>query len=158
MQQFKRYLRHHKTRGTHSQRSSIRATELLSYSNGKFMKTVSLNPSLPPSMVLSSSSLISRKWCILSHSISVAAAADIPFIHRSRNFRSKAALDALDTASEEKIPNLILYNYPSFSGAFAALFSRLYHSTLNLSCLILPFSSVEPLRLVNQISISFFPF
>ncbi|XP_077223717.1 uncharacterized protein LOC143857204 isoform X2 [Tasmannia lanceolata] len=64
----------------------------------------------------------------------------------SRNFRSKAALDALTRVSEEKIPNLIIYNYPSFTGAFSALFAHLYHSHLNLPFLILPYSSVEPLR------------
>ncbi|KAL5988417.1 hypothetical protein ACLOJK_036181 [Asimina triloba] len=64
----------------------------------------------------------------------------------SRSFRSKAALEILQGASEEKIPNLALYNYPSFSGAFAALFAKLYHSRLNLPFLVLPFSSVEPLR------------
>ncbi|XP_068656426.1 uncharacterized protein [Aristolochia californica] len=63
-----------------------------------------------------------------------------------RSFRSKAALDALEMASEEKIPDLVLYNYPSFSGAFAALFAHLYHTRLDLPCLVLPFSSVEPLR------------
>ncbi|TMX03237.1 hypothetical protein EJD97_017523 [Solanum chilense] len=63
-----------------------------------------------------------------------------------RCFRSQAALKALAKASEDKIPNLILYNYPSFSGAFAALFTHLYHSQLNLPYLVLPFSSVEPFR------------
>ncbi|KAG9440101.1 hypothetical protein H6P81_020266 [Aristolochia fimbriata] len=63
-----------------------------------------------------------------------------------RRFRSKAALDALQKASKEKPPSLVLYNYPSFSGAFAAIFASLYHSRLNLPCLVLPFSSVEPLR------------
>ncbi|XP_019254527.1 PREDICTED: uncharacterized protein LOC109233197 isoform X2 [Nicotiana attenuata] len=63
-----------------------------------------------------------------------------------RCFRSQAALKALAKASEDKMPNLILYNYPSFSGAFAALFAHLYHSRLNLSYLVLPFSSVEPFR------------
>ncbi|XP_075104662.1 uncharacterized protein LOC107798573 [Nicotiana tabacum] len=63
-----------------------------------------------------------------------------------RCFRSQAALKALAKASEDKIPNLILYNYPSFSGAFAALFAHLFHSRLNLPYLVLPFSSVEPFR------------
>ncbi|XP_015166106.1 uncharacterized protein [Solanum tuberosum] len=63
-----------------------------------------------------------------------------------RCFRSQAALKALAKASEDKIPNLILYNYPSFSGAFAALFTHLYHSRLNIPYLVLPFSSVEPFR------------
>ncbi|XP_043703262.1 uncharacterized protein LOC122653481 isoform X2 [Telopea speciosissima] len=80
-------------------------------------------------------SLVSRKWCI-SASLMIQA----------RTFRSKAALDALLRAAEDKVPNLVLYNYPSFSGAYGALFARLYHSHFNLPCLILPFSSVEPLR------------
>ncbi|KAK2983201.1 hypothetical protein RJ640_018546 [Escallonia rubra] len=63
-----------------------------------------------------------------------------------RGFRSNAALEALAKASEERIPNVVLYNYPSFSGAFSALFAHLFHSQVNLPCLILPFSSVEPLR------------
>ncbi|PIA51923.1 hypothetical protein AQUCO_01000057v1, partial [Aquilegia coerulea] len=67
-------------------------------------------------------------------------------------FRSKAALEILVKASEEKIPNIILYNYPSFSGAFAALFAHLYHSHLNLPYLVLPFSFVEPFR-VNDLKI-----
>ncbi|KAK3015120.1 hypothetical protein RJ639_006800 [Escallonia herrerae] len=66
-----------------------------------------------------------------------------------RGFRSNAALEALAKASEERIPNVVLYNYPSFSGAFSALFARLFHSQLNLPCLILPFSSVEPLRVIG---------
>ncbi|VFQ78245.1 unnamed protein product [Cuscuta campestris] len=64
----------------------------------------------------------------------------------SRRFRSHAALEALAKASEAKTPNLILYNYPSFSGAFSALFAHLCHDRLNLPHLVLPFSSVEPLR------------
>ncbi|GMY38924.1 LOC105169304 isoform [Fagus crenata] len=63
-----------------------------------------------------------------------------------RSFRSDAALEALSKASEEKVPNVLLYNYPSFSGAFSALFAHLFHSRLNLPSLILPFSSVHPLR------------
>ncbi|XP_059591970.1 uncharacterized protein LOC100259417 isoform X4 [Vitis vinifera] len=65
---------------------------------------------------------------------------------RARSFRSNAALEAIAKASEERIPNIALYNYPSFSGAFSALFAHLFHSHLNFPCLILPFSSVEPLR------------
>ncbi|XP_069145828.1 uncharacterized protein [Solanum lycopersicum] len=68
-----------------------------------------------------------------------------------RCFRSQAALKALAKASEDKVPNLILYNYPSFSGAFAALFTHLYHSHLNLPHLILPFSSVEPFRIATSL-------
>ncbi|KAK5770493.1 Uncharacterized protein F383_21823 [Gossypium arboreum] len=65
---------------------------------------------------------------------------------RPRTFRSNAALEAIATAAEEKVRTVALYNYPSFSGAISALFAHLYHSRLNLPCLILPFSSVEPLR------------
>ncbi|KAF8013884.1 hypothetical protein BT93_I1677 [Corymbia citriodora subsp. variegata] len=64
----------------------------------------------------------------------------------SRCFRSDAALEAIARARDERVPNLALYNYPSFSGAFSALFARLFHSRLHVPCLILPFSSVEPLR------------
>ncbi|XP_020530554.1 uncharacterized protein LOC105421604 [Amborella trichopoda] len=64
-----------------------------------------------------------------------------------RCFRSRAALDALTMAIKEEAPNLILYNYPSFSGAFAALFAHLYHSRMGLPYLILPYSQVEPFRI-----------
>ncbi|CAL5438364.1 unnamed protein product [Camellia sinensis] len=63
----------------------------------------------------------------------------------TRSLRSNSAPKALAKASEEKTPIIVLCNYPSFSGAFSALFARLFHSHLNLPCLILPFSSVEPL-------------
>lgn len=68
------------------------------------------------------------------------------FLLRRRTYRSNAALEALSKASKDKTPNIALYNYPSFSGAYSALFSHLFHSHLNLPCLILPFSSVDPLR------------
>lgn len=62
-----------------------------------------------------------------------------------RCFRSKAALEALDALDEQQQgSSLILYNYPSFSGAFGALFAQLYHSHLQLPFLILPFSQVLP--------------
>uniref|UniRef100_A0A7N0TXD4 Uncharacterized protein n=1 Tax=Kalanchoe fedtschenkoi TaxID=63787 RepID=A0A7N0TXD4_KALFE len=64
----------------------------------------------------------------------------------ARGFRSDAALEALQKAREDEVPNLVLYNYPSFSGAFSALFAHLFHTRLNLPCLILPFSSVDPFR------------
>lgn len=64
-----------------------------------------------------------------------------------RSLRSDAALEAIAKASEEKVPNIVLYNYPSFSGAYSALFAHLFHALHNIPCLILPFSSVEPLRL-----------
>ncbi|KAI4299189.1 hypothetical protein L6164_032670 [Bauhinia variegata] len=63
-----------------------------------------------------------------------------------RSLRSDAALEAIAKASEEKVPNLILYNYPSFSGAFSALFAHLFHTRHQIPCLILPFSSIEPFR------------
>ncbi|KAG6466047.1 uncharacterized protein LOC122037411 [Zingiber officinale] len=74
-----------------------------------------------------------------------------------RCFRSQAALDALRppsiTAGDSSSPSaaairshLVLYNYPSFSGAFAALYAHLFHSRLRLPFLVLPFSSVEPFR------------
>ncbi|XP_024031742.1 uncharacterized protein LOC21397918 [Morus notabilis] len=69
----------------------------------------------------------------------------IPF-PGTRSFRSAAALEAIAKASQDKVPIFALYNYPSFSGAFSALFAHLFHSRLNLPCLILPFSSVHPLR------------
>ncbi|EPS62390.1 hypothetical protein M569_12400, partial [Genlisea aurea] len=62
----------------------------------------------------------------------------------TRNFRSDASLEALRKASEDRTPNVVLYNYPSFSGAYGALFAHLYHSRLDLPCLILPFSAVLP--------------
>lgn len=65
---------------------------------------------------------------------------------RGRGFRSDAALEAISIAGEERVKNLALYNYPSLSGSLSALFAHLFHSHLNLPCLLLPFSSVEPLR------------
>ncbi|GFY90107.1 hypothetical protein Acr_07g0003040 [Actinidia rufa] len=76
-----------------------------------------------------------RRWAIASPNS----------FSRIRSFRSNAALEALVKASEDKTPIVALYNYPSFSGAFSALFAHLFHSHLNVPCLILPFSSVEPL-------------
>ncbi|KAL5705505.1 hypothetical protein ACHQM5_023803 [Ranunculus cassubicifolius] len=72
-----------------------------------------------------------------------------------RNFRSKSALESLSKSSEDQITNLILYNYPSFSGSFAALFAHLYHSHLNLPHLILPFSLIQPLKLNDLNKIGF---
>ncbi|KAF4355809.1 uncharacterized protein LOC115718632 [Cannabis sativa] len=65
---------------------------------------------------------------------------------RPQTFRSDAALEAIAKASQHNLSTIFLYNYPSFSGAFSALFAHLFHSRINLPCLILPFSSVEPLR------------
>uniref|UniRef100_A0A6V7QXJ1 Uncharacterized protein n=1 Tax=Ananas comosus var. bracteatus TaxID=296719 RepID=A0A6V7QXJ1_ANACO len=75
-----------------------------------------------------------------------------PHLRYPRRFRSHAALEALlphsgATAAasggggELSVRHLALYNYPSFSGAFAALFAHLYHSRLDLPFLALPFSS-----------------
>ena len=63
-----------------------------------------------------------------------------------RYLRSDAALEAIAKAAEERTPAVVLYNYPSFSGAFSALFAYLFHSSLKIPCLVLPFSSVVPLR------------
>ncbi|KAK7400400.1 hypothetical protein VNO78_11606 [Psophocarpus tetragonolobus] len=63
----------------------------------------------------------------------------------SRSLRSDAALEAIAKASEDRVPNIILYNYPSFSGAFSALFAHLFHTRHNLPSLLLPFSSVPAL-------------
>ncbi|CAI0471348.1 unnamed protein product [Linum tenue] len=65
---------------------------------------------------------------------------------RARGFRSDAALKAVAKAREDGIRNLILYNYPSFSGAFSALFAHRFHSRLCLPFLVLPYSSAVPLR------------
>ncbi|KAK4254155.1 hypothetical protein QN277_009573 [Acacia crassicarpa] len=64
----------------------------------------------------------------------------------SRSLRSNAALEAIAKASEERVNSIVLYYYPSFSGAYSALFAHLFHSYHNIPCLILPFSSVAPLR------------
>ncbi|KAG5023218.1 hypothetical protein JHK82_019120 [Glycine max] len=65
----------------------------------------------------------------------------------SRSLRSDAALEAIAKASEDRVSNIILYNYPSFSGAFSALFAHLFHTRHNLPSLILPFSAVPFLAL-----------
>ncbi|KAI3980096.1 hypothetical protein MKX01_013517 [Papaver californicum] len=46
------------------------------------------------------------------------------------------------------MPNLILYNYPSFSGSYSAVFAHIYYTHLQIPHLILQFSSVEPLRVI----------
>ncbi|XP_078437452.1 heat shock protein isoform X2 [Wolffia australiana] len=68
-----------------------------------------------------------------------------------RSFRSDAALRALktcetDVENDDDGFNLVLYKYPSFSAALAALFARRYHSLRRLPATVLPFSSAEPLR------------
>ncbi|XP_071717210.1 uncharacterized protein [Rutidosis leptorrhynchoides] len=90
----------------------------------------------------------------LKHSISlatkkssaIARSKSAIFSARTQGFRSNAALELLTKAREERTQNLVLYNYPSFSGAFSALFAHVFHSHLNLPCLVLPFSSIEPFR------------
>ncbi|KAK1386169.1 hypothetical protein POM88_023904 [Heracleum sosnowskyi] len=82
----------------------------------------------------------------LSLKCKVVSAVACPTFVCTRGFRSNAALEALAKASENKVENIVLYNYPSFSGAYSALFAHLFHSQLNSPCLILPFSNVEPLR------------
>ncbi|KOM31208.1 hypothetical protein LR48_Vigan01g076300 [Vigna angularis] len=62
-----------------------------------------------------------------------------------RSLRSDAALEAIAKASEDRVPDIVLYNYPSFSGAFSALFAHLFHTRHNLPFLILPFSAVPSL-------------
>ncbi|KAM0012403.1 hypothetical protein Hdeb2414_s0021g00573101 [Helianthus debilis subsp. tardiflorus] len=84
-------------------------------------------------------SLISKNWTATSRFRARTSS-------RPQGFRSNAALESLTKAREERTQNIVLYNYPSFSGAFSALFAHLFHRHLNLPCLILPFSSVEPFR------------
>ncbi|KAL8136588.1 hypothetical protein V2J09_002589 [Rumex salicifolius] len=64
-----------------------------------------------------------------------------------RSLRSDTALEAIARASEDRAPFIVLYNYPYFSGALSALFAHLFHSRFSFPCLILPFSSVLPLRI-----------
>lgn len=77
-----------------------------------------------------------------------------------RAFRSAAALEAIrshsaptsssssDTDDREAPATLALYNYPAFAGAYAALAAHLFHRRVVVGgrLLVLPFSSVEPLR------------
>ncbi|KAI3849666.1 hypothetical protein MKW98_026580 [Papaver atlanticum] len=63
-----------------------------------------------------------------------------------RNFKSKAVFESLITAAEEKIPNLILYNYLPFLVLIKLsllTFTILIFKILISFCL---FSLVEPLR------------
>ncbi|KAK3182686.1 hypothetical protein Dsin_029972 [Dipteronia sinensis] len=66
---------------------------------------------------------------------------------RRRGFRSDAVLEAINKAREERTHNAVLYKYPSFSGAFSALFAQLFHSRFHLPCLLFPFSSVAPFKI-----------
>ncbi|KAG7011565.1 hypothetical protein SDJN02_26471, partial [Cucurbita argyrosperma subsp. argyrosperma] len=70
-----------------------------------------------------------------------------PPCSKLRSFRSDASLEAIAKAAEDRVPNVVFYNYPSFSGAFSALFAHLFHTRLGLPCLILPFSSAVPFRI-----------
>ncbi|RWW55715.1 hypothetical protein BHE74_00037620 [Ensete ventricosum] len=74
-----------------------------------------------------------------------------------RCFRSEAALDALRshsrTGTAAARSHLVLYNYPSFSGAFAALFAHLFHSHLGLPFLVLPFSSNLQWVILNDLRV-----
>ncbi|KAJ8768933.1 hypothetical protein K2173_023928 [Erythroxylum novogranatense] len=81
-----------------------------------------------------------RKWRALL--------SPAPSIHGdgAREFRSDPSLELMASAREEKTATLVLYIYPSFSGAFSALFAHLFHLRCRIPSLIMPFSSVEPLR------------
>ncbi|KAJ4819402.1 N utilization substance protein B [Rhynchospora pubera] len=68
-----------------------------------------------------------------------------------KGFRSEAALDAIRCFVEKGREqgdqlHVALYNYPSISGAYAALFASLFHSKLRLPFLPLPFSSFHPFK------------
>lgn len=80
----------------------------------------------------------------LKHSLSLVLNNHLT---RTQGFRSNATLESITKAQDQRTKNLVLYNYPSFSGSFSALFAHIFHSHLNLPCLVLPFSSVEPFRL-----------
>lgn len=58
----------------------------------------------------------------------------------------EGSVSAPDSAGDANGFSLVLYNYPSFSATLAAFFARRYHSLRRLPTLVLPFSSVEPLR------------
>ncbi|XP_037496582.1 uncharacterized protein LOC105636022 isoform X2 [Jatropha curcas] len=92
-------------------------------------------------------STLSRKWRWKPPFVTLREASILETVLGTHGFRSVAALEAIAKAREEKVPNMVLYNYPSFSGAFSAAFARIFHSRLNLPSLILPFSSIEPLRI-----------
>lgn len=83
-----------------------------------------------------------RKWRAWSHN---------PVSLWVRSLRSNAASEAIAKASEERVHSIVLYNYPSFSGAYSALFAHLFHSYHNIPCLNLPFSSVAPLRFSSNL-------
>ncbi|KAJ0976806.1 hypothetical protein J5N97_012280 [Dioscorea zingiberensis] len=91
--------------------------------------------------------------CVIRRELTAIGAQAPPHQHHHhRSFRSRAALEALQShirsalADPPQPHHLALYNYPSFSGAFAALFAHLFHSRLRLPFLALPFSSVDSFR------------
>ncbi|KAK1267919.1 hypothetical protein QJS04_geneDACA006476 [Acorus gramineus] len=91
------------------------------------------------------------KWTLRS---SFSSSSTNFSFHSRRTLRSKAVLETLiGVSSNNKTPprNLVLYNYPSFSGALSALFAHLHHSRLGLPHLVIPFSSVAPLRVKDLI-------
>lgn len=92
--------------------------------------------------------LLQLPFILLQLKCRVINAFACPTLVCTQGFRSNAALEALAKASENNVENVVLYNYPSFSGAYSALFAKLFHFHLNSPCLILPFSSVEPLRYI----------
>jgi hypothetical protein len=74
-----------------------------------------------------------------------------------RAFRSVASIEAIlsyshpsktSSSSEDQAgpAHLALYNYPTFAGAYSALAADLFHRRLGSRLLILPFSSIDPLR------------
>uniref|UniRef100_A0ACD5WAY8 Uncharacterized protein n=1 Tax=Avena sativa TaxID=4498 RepID=A0ACD5WAY8_AVESA len=74
-----------------------------------------------------------------------------------RHFRSAASIEAIlsyshpsknSSSSEDQAgpAHLVLYNYPTFGGAYSALAADLFHRRLGRRLLILPFSSIEPFR------------
>nr|GMC75442.1 uncharacterized protein LOC109161432 [Ipomoea batatas]GMC76593.1 uncharacterized protein LOC109161432 [Ipomoea batatas] len=122
--------------------ATVNADESCSYKNGCRAFTAPLHEQL--SSALMAASTASRRRSLAFVSL------------LSRSFRSDAVLEVLAKASEAKTPNIILYNYPSFSGAFVALFAHLYHDRLNLPHLVLLFSSFEcfkVLAFVHRISV-----
>lgn len=72
-----------------------------------------------------------------------------PFL--TRQFRSKATRDAIARAAnrlcgQNAQMTCVVYHYPCFDGAFAALAAHLYHSVLGLPAVFLPNSIIDPLR------------
>ncbi|XP_076904165.1 uncharacterized protein LOC143559482 [Bidens hawaiensis] len=78
--------------------------------------------------------------------ISLQLSPPQPLKHYLPTETMKLGHRVFESLTQAREPNLVLYNYPSFSGAFSALFAHIFHRHLNLPCLILPFSSVEPFK------------